>query len=215
MANGNIFTVRRVRPVSFSSVTPLDRKPRVKVGKEGLEVEAVDHILNRSLLIKPDLVSLATAIVPYRDEQLAQLFKVPVNEDGFFVEAHAKLGPSDLQRTVSFFAALAHYPKPSMSRWRRPSPRPPAPSRFWPGRESRSAHHRPGQSRLVQQLRRLHRCMSLLGPILPGRRAFSEKPSSTPSCARDAALCVASCRSGALNLKGFGEEQIMAMINQI
>ena len=28
-------------------------------------------------------------------------------------------------------------------------------------------------------------------------------------------LCVASCRSGALNLKGFREDQIMAMINEM
>jgi heterodisulfide reductase subunit A len=28
-------------------------------------------------------------------------------------------------------------------------------------------------------------------------------------------LCVASCRSGAINLKGFGTDQIMAMINEI
>jgi hypothetical protein len=28
-----------------------------------------------------------------RDEALAQFFKVPLNDDGFFVEKHAKLGP--------------------------------------------------------------------------------------------------------------------------
>jgi heterodisulfide reductase subunit A len=43
--------------------------------------------------ISADLVTLASAILPNKDEALAQFFKVPLNDDGFFVEKHAKLGP--------------------------------------------------------------------------------------------------------------------------
>jgi heterodisulfide reductase subunit A2 len=59
-----------------------------------------------------DLITLATAVVPNRDEQLANFFKVAANADGFFVEKHAKLGPSEFATDGVFLCGLAHYPKP-------------------------------------------------------------------------------------------------------
>ena len=44
---------------------------------------------------------------------------------------------------------------------------------------------------------------------------FEGKMEVNPALCKGCGLCVASCRSGALNLKGFGEDQIMAMINEI
>ncbi|HIJ20766.1 MAG TPA: 4Fe-4S binding protein, partial [Deltaproteobacteria bacterium] len=41
------------------------------------------------------------------------------------------------------------------------------------------------------------------------------KAEINPALCKGCGLCVASCRSGALNLRGFGEDQIMAMINEI
>jgi len=90
----------------------LDRKPQVKATEAGLEIRVPDPVLQRPLLLKTDLLTLATAIVPYRDEKLAQLFKVPMNEDGFFVEAHAKLGPAEFATEGVFLCGMAHYPKP-------------------------------------------------------------------------------------------------------
>jgi heterodisulfide reductase subunit A len=43
---------------------------------------------------------------------VARLFKVPVNDDGFFVEAHVKLRPSDFATDGVFVCGLAHSPKP-------------------------------------------------------------------------------------------------------
>jgi heterodisulfide reductase subunit A-like polyferredoxin len=61
---------------------------------------------------RADLVTLASAILPNKDEALAQFFKVPLNDDGFFVEKHAKLGPRNLPPTACFLCGMAHYPKP-------------------------------------------------------------------------------------------------------
>ncbi|MBW2168396.1 MAG: 4Fe-4S binding protein, partial [Deltaproteobacteria bacterium] len=44
---------------------------------------------------------------------------------------------------------------------------------------------------------------------------FTGKAEINPVLCKGCGLCVASCRSGAINLKGFGEDQIMAMINEI
>ena len=40
------------------------------------------------------------------------MFKVPLNNDGFFLEAHMKLRPVDFATEGVFVAGLAHYPKP-------------------------------------------------------------------------------------------------------
>ncbi|TET83408.1 MAG: CoB--CoM heterodisulfide reductase iron-sulfur subunit A family protein, partial [Anaerolineales bacterium] len=42
---------------------------------------------------------------------LAQLLKLPLNEDGFFLEAHVKLRPVDFAAEGVFLAGLAHSPR--------------------------------------------------------------------------------------------------------
>lgn len=77
-----------------------------------LQVLFTDYVLKRETEIRPDLLALATAIVPQKENPIAQLFKVPLNEDGFFVEAHVKLRPIDFSTDGVFVCGLAHSPKP-------------------------------------------------------------------------------------------------------
>ncbi len=62
----------------------LDGKPVVTKDGDKLIVKIKDHITGLPLEIDTDLLALATAIVPYKDEKLAQFYKLPLNEDGFF-----------------------------------------------------------------------------------------------------------------------------------
>jgi heterodisulfide reductase subunit A-like polyferredoxin len=86
-----------------------------KVGTDGdaatLFVEVVDPILNRPVIIQSDLLVLASAILPNENRELFEQFKVPVNSDGFLVEAHVKLRPVDFASDGIFLAGLAHGPK--------------------------------------------------------------------------------------------------------
>jgi heterodisulfide reductase subunit A len=43
--------------------------------------------------------------------RLARMLKVPLNQDGFFMEAHAKLRPVDFATDGVYLAGLAHSPK--------------------------------------------------------------------------------------------------------
>jgi len=89
-----------------------EEKPIVKKGKDDLEVEIRDIILNEKLTIHADNVILSAAIIPREEnEELAKLLKVPLNEDGFFLEAHVKLRPVDFATDGIFLAGMAHYPK--------------------------------------------------------------------------------------------------------
>ncbi|SMC23921.1 heterodisulfide reductase subunit A [Desulfacinum hydrothermale DSM 13146] len=88
-------------------------KPSVRLGPNELYVQVTDHVLHMPLSIRADVVILATAIVPHPDvKDLAQVYRIPINEDGFFQEAHAKLRPVDFAGEGLFLAGLAHYPKP-------------------------------------------------------------------------------------------------------
>ena len=88
------------------------QKPVVTKEANGISVIVRDHILGRDIKIVPDLVVLASAIVSRDNAELAQMFKLSVNEDGFFMEAHAKLRPVEFASDGLFLAGMAHYPKP-------------------------------------------------------------------------------------------------------
>ncbi len=85
--------------------------PEVTVG-EVLRVRVRDPILGTDLDLSPDLLVLSTPVVPSEGaHDLAQILKVPVDADGFFLEAHVKLRPVDFASEGIFMAGMAHYPK--------------------------------------------------------------------------------------------------------
>jgi heterodisulfide reductase subunit A len=89
-----------------------EEKPTVTEGKDSLSVLVRDRILGRNLDIRADLVVLAAAIVARDNSGLAKMFKLSLNDDHFFMEAHAKLRPVDFAVDGIFLAGMAHYPKP-------------------------------------------------------------------------------------------------------
>jgi heterodisulfide reductase subunit A len=72
----------------------------------------VDHVLQRPITLKPDFITLASAIETRGVQELAQMFKVPVSQDNFFMEVHMKLRPVDFATDGIFVCGLAHFPKP-------------------------------------------------------------------------------------------------------
>lgn len=90
----------------------LDSKPKVSETGDQLDLLVHDPVSGRDLLINPDFVVLAAAIVSGRESQLAMKYKVPMDGDGWFLEAHQKLRPVDFATDGMFMAGICHYPKP-------------------------------------------------------------------------------------------------------
>jgi heterodisulfide reductase subunit A len=85
----------------------------ISEGKEALQVLVFEPTIQEDLLIDADLLVLSAAVVPPKEnETLAKMLKVPLNEDGFFLEAHAKLRPVDFATEGIFVCGMAHSPKP-------------------------------------------------------------------------------------------------------
>jgi len=196
----------------------IDRKPQVMLKDGRLGVRVVDHILGRPLEIETDILTLASAIVPYRDEQLAQFFKVPMNDDGFFVERHAKLGPSEFATDGVFLCGLAHYPKSideSVAQGKAAASRAItllARKKIFTSGEVASVNPMVCSSCGV--------CVSICPYSAPSfiaadARFFAGKAQINPALCKGCGLCVASCRSGAIGLKGFDNDQIFAMIEAV
>ena len=179
-------------------------------GENGLEINFTDRVLRRPMVINSDLLILASAIVPQKDNPLAQLYKVTQNDDGFFAEAHVKLRPNDFATDGVFVCGLAHAPKPI---------------------DESISQAQAAASRAVTLLSSLELSVSgmvaLIDPnfcslcgvcvsVCPySAPKFNEKTGKAeiqPTLCKGCGLCAASCRSGAIHLKGFDTGQIMAMI---
>jgi heterodisulfide reductase subunit A-like polyferredoxin len=90
----------------------LSAKPKVVPAGDRVRLEVDDPILRRPLALEVDFLCLATAIESHWDEELARLFKIPLDADGWFLEAHQKLRPVDFAVDGVFLCGMAHYPKP-------------------------------------------------------------------------------------------------------
>ncbi|SHG08839.1 4Fe-4S dicluster domain-containing protein, partial [Desulfacinum infernum DSM 9756] len=190
----------------------LEDKPKVEVVDGRLQVTVTDHVLRRPVVLTPDLVTLATAIQPNADEALAQLFKVPMNDDGFLIEAHAKLRPVDFATDGVFLCGLAHYPKPldeSIAQAQAAAAR----AATILARESIQF---PGTVARTNPMlcSACGTCVNICPYSAP---RFNERGVAeiNPALCKGCGLCVASCRSGAIRLQGFDDAQIFSMIDSL
>ena len=87
-------------------------KPEVSQNGHGLNVCVVDQTLGMPVKIAADYVVLSAGIHPNKgNQEIAQFLKVPLNGEGFFLEAHMKLRPVDFMTDGVFLCGLAHSPK--------------------------------------------------------------------------------------------------------
>ena len=89
----------------------VDRAPTVEKNNGGLAVRCYDPSIGEEINFATDCVVLSSGIVSGDTRPLANLLKVPVNNEGFFFEAHMKLRPVDFASDGMFLCGLAHSPK--------------------------------------------------------------------------------------------------------
>ena len=193
-----------------------DKELTVDRDKEDIRIRFTDTTIRRKMEIRPDLLVLATAMVPQKENPLAQMFKITLNDDGFFVEAHVKLRPVDCATDGVFICGLAHAPKPvdeSIAQAQAAATR--AVTLL-----AKETIHVSGTIAEVSPVfcSSCGVCIEICpysAPSFAEEGPFAGRAGINPVLCKGCGLCVASCRSGAINLKGFGTDQIMAMIDQI
>ena len=187
----------------------LDRKPVVKDAGGQVEVTVFDPVLCRELALNADLLGLASAIVSHKDEALAQMFKISMDQDKWFLEAHVKLRPVDFATDGVFMAGLAHYPKPLEEAV--------AQAQAAVARAvtvlSRSEMRLPGTVASINQ----DKCVGCgvcwnLCPYQAIDQAENGLAEVNQALCKGCGTCVASCRSGAPDLAGFSTRDVMAQL---
>lgn len=83
------------------------------VDPETLTVDVPELLMSKRLTIHPDLIVLSSAMIPNEENntKISRLFKIPLDQEGFFQEAHVKLRPVDFATDGVFICGTAHYPK--------------------------------------------------------------------------------------------------------
>ncbi len=108
-----LYTAARARGVRFLRYDE-SHKPHVEPAPEGagIRVQAWEPVLGQELSLAADLVVLSMPMVPAEgSRRLATTLKVPVDQDGWFLEAHIKLRPVEFASSGIYLAGAAHYPK--------------------------------------------------------------------------------------------------------
>ncbi|MCP3926903.1 MAG: CoB--CoM heterodisulfide reductase iron-sulfur subunit A family protein [Desulfobacterales bacterium] len=194
----------------------INDKPVVKKEKDILSVVVTDHVLQRKLNIQTDLITLASAIAPNNNDKLGKFFKIPVNDEGFFAEAHVKLAPSDFATDGVFLCGLAHYPKPIDESIAQAQAAASSATRLL----SRKTINTIGTTAKVNSsyCSSCGSCIEICpynAPDFITEGNFEGLSEINPLLCKGCGACAASCRSGAIYLRGFEEFQIMEMIENV
>ncbi len=103
------------KDVTFIRYEP-DQEPQVEPaeeeGRSVLRVTLPDYVLEKKIELDADYIVLAAAVIPSAEtRKIENLFKVGLNPDGFFKEAHVKLRPVEFAAEGVYLCGIAHYPK--------------------------------------------------------------------------------------------------------
>ncbi len=104
--NEKLYKDSKIKGVRYINYTP-ERPPEVKDGK----VSVFHALLGQELELEADMVVLSTPLVARADvQEVSQMLRVPVDENGFFLEGHVKLKPLDFATDGVFLCGSARYP---------------------------------------------------------------------------------------------------------
>lgn len=192
-------------------------KPQVLEDRGSLRVSVNDEVLGEKLIFQPDLVVLGVATVPHQENKsLAQMLKVPLNDDGFFLEAHVKLRPVEFATEGIFVCGLAHNPKfldESITQANAAASR----ASIILSQDEIEAEGTVATVN-ISRCSTCGMCESLCAYKAIEVKTVDEKRGIraavvTEAMCKGCGACVANCRSSALDLRGFTDDQIFLAIN--
>ena len=88
----------------------LENKPEVTLRDGKLQVSLFDPAMGSLVTLPADRVILSAGVEPHDNRELARIFDVDLNADGFFMEANPKSAPLDSVDRGKFYCGLCHSP---------------------------------------------------------------------------------------------------------
>ncbi|NPV89855.1 MAG: CoB--CoM heterodisulfide reductase iron-sulfur subunit A family protein [Firmicutes bacterium] len=187
-----------------------------------LIVKGEDTLIGKPVEIEADLVVLATAMVPVKTApEIAQKVGFSYDKDGFFTEAHPKLQPVDTNTAGIFLAGCCQGPKDIPDTVAQACA---AASKVGSLFSRDSLTTNPMIAEVNPALcSGCQLCTSICPYRAIGTRKITERihgqqrirvvAEVNSGLCQGCGACTAECRSGAMNLKGFTNDQIMAEVD--
>ena len=189
-----------------------EKPPKVAKSGDGLEVRVYSTLLDRELILSCDLVVLSTPLVQHEDGRaLSRLLKVPLGQDGFFLEAHPKLRPVEFASDGIFLCGTAHAPKPIAECV--------AQARAAAGKAAILMGARELRTEAITAVVDPGKCIGCGlcaelcpygAPVIEGRKA-----KIVEVLCKGCGTCAASCPRNAITMRHFTDEQIRAQIEAL
>jgi heterodisulfide reductase subunit A len=192
---------------------------RSGAGGDRLVVTLPDRAMDGNLVLETDLLVLSVAVdPPAGNSDLAKMLKIPLNDDGFFLEAHAKLRPVDFATEGVFLCGLAHAPKFIDEHI--------AQANAAAARASTVLNQEFIEAEGTIPTVNIARCTAcglceaicaykaVQVAVVDERRGTMAAQVNQALC-KGCGACAAGCRSGALDLQGFTDAQVVAAITAL
>ncbi len=193
----------------------LSRPPVVRNGN----LVVYDELLGRDIALPYDLLVLSTPLVsPDGSAELSRLLKVPLDANGFFLEAHAKLRPVEFATDGVFLCGAGRWPcdiGDAVYQGRAAAAKASIPLR------KGHVTAEPLFAEVIADLcRDCRRCIegcpySAITTVDEEVFHYARKVSKVnPVMCKGCGACSVHCPSGAIVMKHYNDEQVMAMIAQ-
>ncbi|MDN5348294.1 MAG: heterodisulfide reductase subunit, partial [Clostridia bacterium] len=208
-----LYEAARSQGVLFLRYSP-ESPPEVTANRKkesGLQVKAFDPILGEEVTINADLLVLAAGMEPRpQNARLASLFRVPLDENGFFAASHPKLktvetpvpgiftcglaeGPKSLEEAVASAQAAAVKAAAILAGGRHPLP-----------------------GRVAQVEGACAACLTCVRVCPYGAPAIKDHRSHIdPLLCQGCGACVAACPAGAITLTGYSQAELDAELRAL
>ena len=191
----------------------LEKPPEVIGNGKAEKVKVRHHLMGREVELPADMVVLTTPLVPRVDnEAISKMLKVPLSEQGFFLEAHLKLRPVEFATEGIYICGSARWPTDiadGISQAQAASSKAAIPMK------KGFATVEPITSFVNEDI-----CVGCGNCVLVcpfsavevqsqnGKRVANVTAVKCKGCGS----CVATCSSGAMQQKGFTDQQVVGMI---
>ncbi len=205
----------------------LDKLPLIKNKRdesEKYEIKVFDTNLQDYIEFETDLIVLSTPMIPSGNlEDLAKMLKVPLDKNGFFLEAHVKLRPLDFATDGIFLCGCAQWPKNIQDSISQANGAAGRASRFLSAKEITT-------SGLVAEVDQdmcigCGTCEDVCAynavELTETMKEFEDvslvikKSSINPNLCKGCGTCAANCPIGAISVKHYDFEQINALIRAL
>ncbi|MBU2631267.1 MAG: 4Fe-4S binding protein, partial [Proteobacteria bacterium] len=205
------YTQARLAGIVFVSFD-LENKPKVELSQGNPVITFTESVLNSKIELSPDFLVLSTGVDPEASNRdVGKAFAIPVNEDGFFVEADSKWRPVEFAKVGLYVAGVAHSPMTLKDAILQAEAAAQKTYAYLSGRKIHTAH----------TISRVHhaicvRCQRCVDICPYGARSYDEALDRIivdGATCQACGMCAVACQNNAAEIMGFSDKQILAVID--